>query len=82
MGTNEQLDNIYEAFCISEKYSERTEDLKFAPKWLLEKLQSKSDYIRLEEEVVQLISLNDKVMFECGFYFAWKLFHQCNSYQK
>jgi len=78
MDMDYNLSDIYDAYCNSEDYQKRTAKLDFAPKWLIEKLSSK-EYTKLEYDVLHYVSLSDKVLFEAGFYFSWKLFHQCYS---
>ncbi len=69
-----KINSIYHSFLKSEEYQQIFINIKFDLSWLVNKLDNK-DLFKLEEIVSAYANINSSTHFECGFRYAWELFH-------
>lgn len=71
-----RIDDIYISFTRSQEYNDKFMD--FAPdlSFLEEKLTNQ-EMRELERVFFSFCALYEKNSFQCGFDYAWELFHEC-----
>ncbi len=71
-----RLSDMYYNFLQSNEFDEAFKNIEFDISWLEEKLNC-SDILKLEEVITSYNLQIYETTFECGFAYAWKLFHEC-----
>lgn len=71
-----KLEGILEFLTNDPEYNAVLSENRLDIGWLKDKI-SMTEYRRLEEDVFDYASKNDKLVFVMGFQYAWELFHEC-----
>lgn len=71
---NDKIISIYNSFLNSSEYQQIFRNINFDLTWLDEKL-SVRDLLKLEDMISAYANCNNSTHFECGFRYAWELFH-------
>lgn len=71
-----RISDICYAFLQNHEYDDKFKNVDFDISWSEEKLEY-SDILKLKEMITDYSLQIYQTTFECGFTYAWQLFHEC-----